>query len=73
MEAPGKEFGFYSKSSLRVAAFQIQCFRSLGKEGTLTIPGLRADFQLVLEGSSRVGRAQHKEKAKQEATAGAQV
>lgn len=65
--------GSILRAALERIAFQIQCFRSLGKEGTLPIPGFRADFYLALEGSSRVGRAQHKEKAKQEATAGAQV
>lgn len=59
MEALGKEFYFKSSGQ----PLDDQYFRSLGKERTLGIQGLRADFRLGLEGSNRVGRAQHKEKA----------
>lgn len=53
MEALGKEFGFHSKSSGQ--PLEYQCSRSLRKERTLGVRGLRVDFKLGLEGSSRIG------------------
>ena len=46
MEALGKESGFHSKSSGQ--PLDGQCFRSLEKERTLGIRGLRADFKVGL-------------------------
>lgn len=64
METPGKESGFCCKSIRQ--CLDNQCFPSLRKGRTLGTQGLTYDFELGQEGSHRLGRAQHEEKAKQE-------
>jgi hypothetical protein len=64
MEDLGEQCGLHARKNGQ--PFNNQHCGNLGKERTLGVRALRADFKLGLRGSRRVGRVQHRKKSMQE-------